>query len=210
MFVIGLIGGIASGKSLVAAEFGRLGAGVLDADRAGHQVLELPEVEQALRARWGPEVFDPQGRVQRRALARIVFAPEPDGPRELAALEQITHPRIRHLLQTQLAQQQARGVRAVVLDAPVLLKAGWRDLCHRIVFVDAPQAVRLARARERGWSEEEFHRREAAQELLSWKRSQSDAAIDNSGPVEATQAQVCQLWQQWQGAIAAESDSGRS
>lgn len=194
MFVIGLVGGVASGKSFVAAELERLGAGVLDADRAGHEVLAQEDVKAAIRRRWGAEVFDAAGEVHRPALARIVFAPPPDGPRELTHLEQITHPRIEILLRGQMRQWAEAGVRAVVLDAPVLLEAGWHALCDVLVFVEAPREVRLARAQARGWSAEEFHRRETAQDLLSSKRSRADAAIDNGGLARQTAAQVEQLW----------------
>jgi len=196
MFVLGLVGGVASGKSLVAEQLQQLGAGVLDADRAGHEVLEEPAVKQALAARWGQGVFDADGRVNRRALAEIVFAPTPQASQELAALEKITHPRIKIVLQSRMKQMAAQGTTVVVLDAPVMFKAGWDALCDQIVFVDVPEAVRRQRAATRGWSGEEFARREAAQELLSWKRSRADVVIDNSGTVADTRQQVAQLWNQ--------------
>ena len=198
MFVIGLVGGVASGKSLVARQFQRCGAEVLDADRAGHAVLEQSDVRAFIRDRWGAAVFNSQDRVDRPALAKIVFAPPPEGPRELNYLEQITHPRIKIVLQQQMQELSARGVAMVVLDAPVLFKAGWQDLCDLIVFVEAPQQVRQSRAAKRGWSAAQFAEREAAQELLTWKRSQAGAIIDNSGTPEATAAQVEQLCQQFQ------------
>src|SRR5258708_38301202 len=129
MKVVGLLGGVASGKSLVARQLCDLGAGLLDGDRAGHEVLRLPEVERLVRQRWGNEVFAADGRVDRRALARIVFAPPPDGPRELEHLERITHPKITHRLREQAAALAAEGLPAAVLDAPVMLKAGWNEFC---------------------------------------------------------------------------------
>src|SRR5206468_438085 len=86
--VIGLVGGVASGKSLIAGQLADLGAVVLDADRAGHEVLDEPEVRAALRRRWGDAVFGTNGAVNRTSVGRIVFAPPPDGPRELQFLEQ--------------------------------------------------------------------------------------------------------------------------
>jgi dephospho-CoA kinase len=82
----------------------------------------------------------------------------------------------------------------LVLDAPVMLEAGWHTLCNQIVFVDAPREVRLARAVARGWTETDFTAREAAQESLDVKRRHADAIIDNSGSAETTQAQVRRLW----------------
>src|SRR3972149_10543307 len=92
MKVIGVLGGGASGKSLVARELVRLGAGLLDADRAGHDVLRLPEIEAAARERWGEEIFGPDGRIDRARLGRVVFAGPPAGPCERKNLEQLTHP----------------------------------------------------------------------------------------------------------------------
>ncbi|MBL9123288.1 MAG: dephospho-CoA kinase [Planctomycetaceae bacterium] len=193
--VIGLIGGIASGKSVVAAELARLGAAILDADRAGHEVLALPDVATAIDARWGRQVRDAEGNLDRRALGRIVFAPGPAGERELEFLEQLTHPRIGELLMRQVAGLIADGARALVLDAPVMEKSGWYGLCDRIVYVDAPREVRLARARQRGWTEEEFVAREGAQESLEQKRGRADLVIDNSGSLDGTRAQVERWWQ---------------
>ncbi|HVC92769.1 MAG TPA: dephospho-CoA kinase [Pirellulales bacterium] len=195
MKVVGLLGGVASGKSLVARQLCDLGAGLLDGDRAGHEVLRLPEVETLLRKRWGDAMFAADGHVDRRALARIVFAPPPEGPRELEHLERITHPKITHRLREQAATLAAAGMPVVVLDAPVMLKAGWNEFCDSIVFVDASREVRQARAQERGWSQEDFAAREAAQESLDVKRRLADTIVDNSGSVEATRAQVERLWQ---------------
>jgi dephospho-CoA kinase len=212
MFVIGLVGGVASGKSFVAAELERLGADVLNADRAGHEVLAQEDVKEAIRRRWGDKIFDGSEQVNRSALAQIVFAPPPDGPRELTHLEQITHPQIEILLRQQMRQRTDAGVRAVVLDAPVLFKAGWDTLCDFIVFVEAPREVRLTRAQSRGWSEEEFDRRETAQELLPWKRSRADAVIDNGGSARRTAAQVEQLWRRLKPRINSKmtKDEGRN
>lgn len=194
MWVIGIVGGIGSGKTWVAGEFGRLGAAVLDADRAGHEVLELPEVRTAIRRRFGARVVSPAGRVDRASLARIVFGPAPEGPRELEYLEKITHPLIGQLLEREIQRFEQQGFGIAVLDAPVMVKAGWDERCDTMVFVDAPREIRLARCRKRGWSEEEFQRREAAQEPLGRKRSRSDVVIDNSGSAKLTKHQIEELW----------------
>lgn len=195
MQVIGVVGGIASGKSAVAEHFRRLGAEVLSADRIGHEVLREAEVQRAIRERWGEAAFDPHGRVDRGSLARIVFAPPPEGPRERLYLEQITHPRIGKRLQQRIAElAQGNGPKAVVLDAAVLFEAGWDALCEKIVFVEAPRSQRQQRALHRGWSEAEFSAREAAQESLDDKRQRADWVIDNSGPPENTFSQVQQIW----------------
>ena len=194
MQVIGLMGGVASGKSLVAEQLAALGAGVLDADRAGHEALALPEIEAAARQRWSAAAFAADGRIDRARLARIVFAAPPDGPREREYLEQLTHPEIGRLLRQQAEALAAAGTGVAVLDAPLLLEAGWDKLCDRLVFVDAPRQARLARALKRGWTEEDFAARERAQESLDSKRKRADAVIDNSGSPQYTQAQVERFW----------------
>ncbi len=195
LHVVGLLGGVASGKSLVARQLCELGAGALDGDAAGHEVLRWPEVEQRARARWGDGIFGADGHIHRPALAAIVFARTPQGRRELEYLEQITHPQIATLLRREIERLAAEGFSVAVLDAPVMLKAGWDRLCDRIVFVDVPDEVRRQRAKERGWSQEDFMAREAAQEPLQIKRDRADAVIDNSGSPAATRKQVERLWQ---------------
>jgi dephospho-CoA kinase len=193
MRIIGILGGVASGKSMVAQHLARLGAAVLDADRAGHEALRMPHVEAAARRRWGEAVFGPDGRIDRARLARIVFAPGAEGRRERTYLEQLTHPEITRLLKQQ-AEALAADTAVAVLDAALLMEAGWDEMCEKTVFVEAPREARLARATARGWDEEDFAAREDAQESLNRKRLRADAIIDNSGSPERTQAQAEQFW----------------
>ena len=194
MKVIGILGGVASGKSLVAGELVRLGAGRLDADRAAHEALRMPEIEAAARRRWGAGIFGADGRIDRGRLAEVVFAAPPQGPPEREYLEQLTHPEIGRLLADEAGRLRAAGRVAAALDAPLLLEAGWDRLCDTLWFVDAPRGLRLARARERGWSDADFAAREAAQESLEAKRRRADVVVDNSGPPDATRVQVERLW----------------
>jgi dephospho-CoA kinase len=195
MKLIGLLGGVASGKSTVAELFRQLGAEVLDADRIGHEVLRMPAVRAAVGGRWGKDVIGSDGEVDRPALAKIVFAPAPDGPRELAELERITHPEIRRRLKAEIDEMARRGTIVAILDAPVMLKAGWNELCNALVFVDSPADQRLARAVARGWSPAEFARREASQEPVEEKRRLADFVLDNSHDVSYIQSQVERCWQ---------------
>jgi dephospho-CoA kinase len=194
--VIGLLGGVASGKSFVAEQLKNLGAVVLDADHAGHEVLRETEVKAALRQHWGDRVFGADGEVDRAAVGRIVFADSPSGPPELEFLERVTHPRIAERLRRHMAEASAAGVPAIVLDAAVMLKAGWDRLCDAVWFVDAPHTVRVERARARGWDQEQFAAREAAQESLKEKRRRATDVIDNSGSPDRTAQQVRALWEQ--------------
>jgi dephospho-CoA kinase len=197
MKTIGLVGGVASGKSLVATMLVELGAGLLDADRTGHAVLaEDADVRKALRQRWGDAVFTDDGQVDRAALAARVFA-ENDGSRaDREFLEGLLHPRIRRRLETQRAQFAAQHKAAAVLDAPLLLEAGWGPMCDVVLMIDACRESRLQRARERGWTEEEFTRREAAQWPDDGKRRAADVVIANDGSIEALRDAVHSFWVQ--------------
>jgi dephospho-CoA kinase len=193
--VVGLIGGIGSGKSRVAEAFVRRGARVVSGDEAGHEALRRPEVTAWAAGRWGRAVLDEQGNVLRPKVAEIVFW----DAEELKALEGVVFPLIRARLRQQLdegARDPAVGL--LVLDAAVLLEAGWNELCDRIVYVHAPRDVRLQRlARQRGWTEKEVAARERAQLPLAEKASRADDAVDNSGSPEQTEQQVDALWRRW-------------
>ncbi len=190
MHIIGIVGGVCSGKSLVARQLRGLGATVLEADAIGHEVLRQEGTEAAARRRWGDGIFGPDGRIDRRRLARIVFAPPPHGPRERKYLEELTHPEICRLIQRRTRELAIGGAKLVVLDAPLLMEAGLDDFCNTIIFVDTPSQIRTARARSRGWNEEDFAAREGAQDSLDSKRAKADVTIDNSGTPESTKAQV--------------------
>jgi dephospho-CoA kinase len=195
MYVIGLVGGVASGKSLVAECFAKLSAEIIDADRLAHAALSEPQVIDAARTRWGRDIVGADDRIDRGALAEIVFAAPPVGPRELAFLESLVHPRVRLRVDQRLAELARRAdCRAAVLDAPLILEAGWGPLCDWLVFVAADRPQRLARAQRRGWSERQFAAREAAQWPLEKKKRRCHVVIDNSGAAADTSDQVQRFW----------------
>lgn len=197
MLVIGLVGGIASGKSLVANCFEQLGAVVLNADRIGHEVLDEPEVIEKVVTFWGNRVLE-NGRVNRGTLARIVFAPTESATVDLEKLERITHPRIERRVRERLEElRQSPQLQAVVLDAPVMFKSNWDRWCDRIVFVDTDFDTRQFRARQRGWADDEISKRESRQMPLEEKRRRSTDIIDNSSSKQSTYEQAIQLWQAW-------------
>lgn len=194
MKVIGVLGGVASGKTFVARALAELGAGVLDADGVGHEVLRTPEVEEVVRRQWGEGVFGPDGHVDRKRLAEIVFGDSPSAAESRKRLEQILHPEIGRRLQREAERMAAAGVPAAVLDAPLLAEAGWVKQCDLLIFVEAPRALRLARAQQRGWNEKDFAAREGVQESLDSKRRLADWVIDTSRSPEDTRAQVERFW----------------
>jgi dephospho-CoA kinase len=194
MHILGLIGGVACGKSAVADALARRGAEVLSGDKVGHQVLDEPEVRDALVARWGRGVLSAEGRIDRPAVAKIVFAPTPEGAAERLYLEQLTHPRIRQRMEAAIRQLPDASVPAIVIDAALLIEAGWSSICTDIAFVDCPRDERLRRAQTRGWTAEEFSRREAAQLPIEEKKLRATHVIDNSGSLADLDREVDRLW----------------
>jgi dephospho-CoA kinase len=186
--VIGLLGGIAAGKSTVAAAFAAHGLCHVDADRHARAVVEEPAVLAELRAAFGAEIVGAAGQLDRARLAARVFADAAARRR----LEAITHPPIRAAITAEIDEALARG-QSVLLDAPLLLEGGLIDRCDVVVFVHANPASRAARARARGWTDAELERRQQAQAPLAAKRARAAFAIDNDGPLDATRRQVDDL-----------------
>jgi dephospho-CoA kinase len=180
--------------------FERLGARRIDADRFGHQELEREEVRRQVRRRWGASLFTPGGELDRKRLAKIVFAPPPEGVVERRALEAITHPGIVARIESALASNRRAKVPAVVLDAALLMEAGWIEYCDHLVFVDTPKEMRLRRtARHRGWSSEQHEAREQIQESLQKKRDIADYTIDNCVDSPPVFEQVRRCWNRMMG-----------
>ncbi|HMF36488.1 MAG TPA: dephospho-CoA kinase [Isosphaeraceae bacterium] len=197
--MIGLTGAIGGGKSQVAALLGKKGAVVIDADRVGHDVLEHPEVRRQVIERFGagvvehgPDAAATLGPINRQALGSLVFAARP----ALDDLEAIVHPQMRQQFEAIIDRESVRGhAPAVVLDAAILLEAGWDKLCDLLVFVDASQPVRLQRvARGRGWTAEALQAREAAQWPRERKLSRADIVIHNDSSLETLDQNVDRLF----------------
>jgi dephospho-CoA kinase len=187
MRVLGLTGGIGSGKSTVARMFIELGAEVIDADQLAREVVEpgkpaLDEIRQA----FGSDVLMPDGRLDRRKLAAIVFA----DPAARARLNDITHPLIRRRMRQEVeARRHQSGT--LILDIPLLLETPRPSFLKRVIVVWVDARTQLRRLTERdGLSETEARRRIAAQMPLDAKRSIADDVIDNSGTLEQTRRQV--------------------
>ena len=174
---MGLLGGIGAGKSTAAAMLAELGCAVIDGDAIGHDLLAEPDVRAEIRARWGEVVFDADGSVDRGRLGAVAFS-DAD---ELAALNAIMHLRIRRRIEAQIAAARSDpAVAAVVVDAAVMVEAGWHDVCTHLVFIDAEDAQRAARAwSARGWDQTAWQRREELQISLDKKRSMCDDHISN-------------------------------
>jgi dephospho-CoA kinase len=193
--VIGLIGPIGAGKSTVARCFERRGGRVIDADALGHAALEQPVIVERIVTRWGDAVRKPDGSLDRRAIAGLVFA----NPDERSALEGMVFPFIAEKCRDRIAGGLADpAVRFLLLDAAVMLEAGWHDAVDRIVYVDAPREARVARVAARGgWTAAELAAREAAQWPADRKLRYADAVVRNDAGPDGLQPQVDDILTRW-------------
>jgi dephospho-CoA kinase len=181
--VIGLVGGIGSGKSTVAKMLGDEGCMVCDSDALAREALTDPAVTAQLHAWWGDAAAD------RTQLAHLVF----QDSAKRNQLESVIHPWIERR-RRQIFAQPPQGTVALVIDAPLLLEAGLDKQCDAILFVDTPLEQRQSRVLStRGWAPEEHSRREAHQWPLDRKRISAHHVLRNDGSSDALRAQVRQV-----------------
>ena len=185
--VIGVTGGIGSGKSSVARLLAECNGIVVDADQIAHEALRQPELLGRVVAQFGTTVIGPDGSIDRKRLGKIVFS----APEKRVALEAIVLPWIRGRIHQELSAARTRtDCRIVVLDAPLLIEGGWTDHVDVMIHVDSSFSSRLARVQDRGWDESELKRRELLQLPLTDKQAMADHVINNSGGFESLRSQV--------------------
>ena len=186
--IIGILGGIASGKSTVAAQFAKLGCKVIDADKIAHELLDKEHVKRKVVQLFGPDILNAAGKIDHNRLADIVFSDQA----RLSSLNNIIHPPV--LKQTeQLIKQynKQRQVKAIVLDMPLLVELGWAKKCDKLIFVDSKRPTRLKRAKKIGiFNENQLKIRENFQISLDNKAALSDNTIDNNSDFLAIARQV--------------------
>lgn len=194
MIVVGLTGGICSGKSTVAAMFQRLGATVIDADQVAHEVVEPDRpLFEAVASRFGREVIGTDGRIDRGRLGAIVFA-DPNARRRL---EELLHPAIIEECERRIRLTEVSGATVCLIDAALLIESGWHIRCDVVVLVEASDAVRLDRLiRMRGLSLGDAMLRLNVQMPQQEKRRYAHYAIENDGPLHETGRQVQAVWGQ--------------
>ena len=188
-FVVGLTGGIGSGKSAAAREFERLGASIVDTDAIAHQLTAPGGAALAhIKALFGEAFIGPSGAMDREAMRNRVFS----DPQAKRALEALLHPMIRAEGQRRIA---AAGGPYVIYVVPLLVESGdYRRRVDRVLVVDAPEALQLERARSRSGLPEREVRAIMAQQLPRAARlAAADDVIDNSGALDALHAQVAAL-----------------
>ena len=192
MLVIGLTGGIGTGKSEAARHLVTLGARLIDADVVGHEAYR-PNAEAWRRVveAFGEAILGPEGEIDRRALGAIVFS-DPD---QLARLNGIMHPLMAGMVQEKIDAFRETGSEAVVVEAALLFEAGWSSLVQEVWVTDSPVEVVVARLAQRnGMSEEEARRRIASQMSREERLERADFVIDNSKDVESMREAIDELW----------------
>ena len=186
--VIGIIGGVSSGKSTVANFFKMLGSDVIDADEMVKGLLKRTDVKKKLVKLWGSEIIDSSGRIKKNEVAKIAFRSRGNTNK----LNRIIHPMVKRMIDKKVSHSRRR---MVAIDAALLLEAGYGGRCDRILFVDVPTASRYSRAvRGRGWSKGEVERRERFQMPLSKKRKIADYIINNGKSPSFTFKQVRRIY----------------
>jgi dephospho-CoA kinase len=190
--IIGILGGICSGKSTVASEFSKFGCAVIDADSMAKQLLDEPEIQAQITELFGSQILDNSGRVDRQKVAGIVFSDES----KLSELTKIIHPLVLEKTNTLIdAYRNNTGIKAIVLDMPLLAEIGWERRCDKLIFVDCDSEIRLVRAKNRGFSgENELKMRENFQISLDKKARMSDYIVHNNSDLSELALQVSRIF----------------
>jgi len=185
--VVGILGGIGSGKSTVAAEFAKLGCKVIDADKIAHELLDEPTVKEKIVSLFGPDVLDSTEKIDHEKLAEVVFADD----EKLSSLNRIIHPLVLQRTEELVEQYNHQNqVKAIVLDMPLLVEVGWHKRCDKLIFVDCRQKLRLDRAKKMGFEKKQVKIRENFQISLDNKESLADNTIENNSDLSAIAKQV--------------------
>ena len=193
MFLIGLTGGIGSGKTTVATRLKALGARIVDADKIAREIVEPGEPALAELAEAFDGVLNADGTLNRAELARQAFA----APEATEKLNSITHPRIRERTLERFAQARTDGVPVLVYDMPLLIENGEYKKMDHVLVVDAEDEIRIDRlVNSRGLDEEDARRRIAAQISREERLAAADSVVDNSGTRDQLLQQVDTFWEQ--------------
>lgn len=201
MRVVGLTGGIASGKSLVSEQLAERGAVVIDADRVGHEAYRRgAEAYQPLVEAFGAGIVGADGEIDRKALGAAVFA----DPEARERLQDIVWPVMRRMMDEKLQTLGNTGVPIVVLEAAVLIEADWLPLVDEVWLVTTPRETAIARIAERnGLNAEQAEARLVAQLTNEERRKHADVVIANDGTVEELRRRVDQAWSELQSRVEA-------
>lgn len=184
--LVGITGGIGSGKSAVASIFREYGMPVLDADIIASEIIEQDESTRAeFRKLFGQGVFKPDNTLDRVAVSRLIFGETTEHERRLREMNRITHPRVIDRLWEKIEVAAESGAKVIVIDIALLFEAGLADAFDYIILVTAPEAVRIQRVMQRSaLTEEQTRFRMKSQDSDECKKSFSDFVIENDGSLE--------------------------
>jgi dephospho-CoA kinase len=190
--VIGILGGIGSGKSTVAAEFAKLGCKVIDADKIARELLLYKKaVKEKVVGLFGRTILNSAGKIDREKLAEVVFA-DAD---KLSLINEIIHPLVLQRAQELIKQYNRQNqVKAIVLDMPLLVEVGWDKRCDKLIFVDCEQELRLDRAKKLGFDKNQVKIRENFQISLDNKANLVDYTVENNSDFSVLAKQVVNIF----------------
>ena len=189
--IIGILGGIGSGKSTVAAEFAKLGCKVIDADKIAHGLLDSKAVKEKIVGLFGKTVLDSSGRIEHKKLADVVFT----SGDKLTALNKLIHPLVLARAEELIEQyNQQSQVKAIVLDMPLLVEIGWAKRCDRLIFIDCELKNREKRAKKLNFDKNQLKIRENFQISLDNKAALADNTIENNSDFSAMVRQVADIF----------------
>jgi dephospho-CoA kinase len=193
--VIGVTGGIANGKSTIAAILESFGAYLIDADKICHEIINSKEIALEITNRWGIHLQDNHGKIKRDTLAKIVFSDK----KEISALNCIIHPKAIEQIKCKIAELSAEAIKTViVLDASLLVESNLIDICDVVLFVDTEKDRCKTRIQDsRKWAPNEITKREKFQNSLLHKRKISDVIINNNHSKNDTSNQLKDFWCQF-------------
>ena len=198
--VVGLVGGSGSGKSALAGWISQNApVEVIDGDQLGHQALQDSTLARTVLDRFPQASQDTnqtdQPTVDRKALAQVVFGNDHQSQAARNDLEAIVHPFIHRRLKDLIDEHHTRDdCEAILVDAAVMFEAGWNQLCDHVVFVDAPQALRLERVgTTRNWNQADYLARQSSQWPLEKKQDSADSSVNNSGSLEESGGRLLTL-----------------
>lgn len=194
--IIGITGGVASGKSTVARMFKRLGAKVIDADNICHKLLKSTKIKDEICKIWGDVIKDNYGDINRDKLAAIVFS----NKENVEKLNLIIHPTVIRHIKKQIAKIKKEGTNSIiVIDAALLVETDLASICNTIIFVDTGIDIREERAQKtRHWQKMEITSREMLQISTEYKKQHAKFIINNNNSEDNTFKQVCELWNKLQ------------
>lgn len=189
--IIGILGGIASGKSSVGKAFSQLGCEIINADAIAHELLDEETVREKIVALFGGEILDSTGNIDRKILAGIVFFDS----NKLSLLNEILHPLVLERVESMIEQNNRREqIKAIVLDMPLLVEVGWAERCDKLIYVDCSLKNRLERAKKAGLDENQLKIREKFQISLDIKRNLADNTVENNSDFLTLVRQVADIF----------------